>query len=97
MWEERMLTDVLVFIFGTTAFVSVTRLLGKWLTARKRPAELDGGPMETRLARIEQIVETTALEVERISEAQRFVTRLLAERAGAVALPRSSDRSVTPH
>ena len=33
-----------------------------------------------RLARVEQIVEATALEIERISEGQRFTTRLLAEK-----------------
>lgn len=34
-----------------------------------------------RLARIEAAVESIAIEVERISEAQRFTTKLLAERA----------------
>lgn len=33
-----------------------------------------------RVARIEQIVETTAIEIERISEGQRFTTRLLSEK-----------------
>jgi hypothetical protein len=33
-----------------------------------------------RIARIEQIVESTSIEIERISEGQRFTTRLLAER-----------------
>ena len=32
-----------------------------------------------RVARIEQIVEATAVEIERISEGQRFTTRLLAD------------------
>jgi hypothetical protein len=32
-----------------------------------------------RLARVEQIVESTAIEIERISEGQRFTTRLLSE------------------
>jgi hypothetical protein len=38
------------------------------------PAALD-----ERLARMEQIIEATAIEVERIGEGQRFVTRLLTE------------------
>jgi hypothetical protein len=33
-----------------------------------------------RIARVEQIVEATAVEVERISEGQRFTTRLLSEK-----------------
>ncbi|MDQ6690709.1 MAG: hypothetical protein M3Z18_09390 [Gemmatimonadota bacterium] len=32
-----------------------------------------------RLARVEQIVESTAIEIERISEGQRFTTKLLSE------------------
>jgi hypothetical protein len=32
------------------------------------------------LARVEQIVEATAVEIERISEGQRFTTRLLSEK-----------------
>jgi hypothetical protein len=33
-----------------------------------------------RMARVEQIVESTAVEIERISEGQRFTTRLLSEK-----------------
>ena len=32
-----------------------------------------------RIARVEQIVESTAIEIERISEGQRFTTKLLSE------------------
>jgi hypothetical protein len=39
-----------------------------------------------RMNRIETAVDATAIEVERISEGQRFTTRLLADRAGAPAL-----------
>jgi hypothetical protein len=35
------------------------------------------------MARIEQAVDAIAVEVERISEGQRFTTRLLSERAAA--------------
>ena len=37
--------------------------------------------LDARLARIEQMGETTALEVERIGEGQRFVTRLMTDKA----------------
>ena len=47
---------------------------------------------EERLARIEAAVESIAIEVERISEGQRFVTKLLAERAETPALSRSGER-----
>jgi hypothetical protein len=38
---------------------------------------------DARLERIEHAVDAIAIEIERISEAQRFTTRLLNERAGA--------------
>jgi hypothetical protein len=44
------------------------------------PAEL-----AARLAHMEQAIDTIAVEVERISEAQRFTTRLLAERTPELA------------
>jgi hypothetical protein len=50
--------------------------------------------------RLEEAVDAIALEVERIAEAQRFVARLLAERAEAErALPPQSfpPRVITPH
>jgi hypothetical protein len=58
--------------------------------------------LEARLARIEQIVEVTAVEIERVAEAQRFLTRTLAEQPqGRLPEPRASGatggRVVTPH
>jgi hypothetical protein len=53
-----------------------------------------------RLDRIENAVETTALEVERISEGNRFVAKLLAERnAASPSVPAApkSERVITPH
>lgn len=40
-----------------------------------------------RLSRIEQAVDAMAIEVERVAEGQRFVTRLLAERPERAGLP----------
>jgi len=61
----------------------------KELEASRAPAD----PMAAeRLARIEHAVEAIAIEVERISEGQRFVTKLMAERAPA-ALPSPERKS----
>lgn len=52
-------------------------------------------PLEvtSRLERMEQAIDSIAIEVERISEGQRFTTRLLAERAPAQpAIPPGPDR-----
>ena len=72
----------------------VTIVLGVPLVrARIKERERQGSPIlqdahaAERLMRIEAAVESIAIEVERISEAQRFTTRLLSERpAGALSL-----------
>ncbi|MCU0626917.1 MAG: hypothetical protein MUF21_10610 [Gemmatimonadaceae bacterium] len=56
------------------------RTIGKWIDARKSPAALPREAVD-RLARIENAIEAMAVEVERISEGQRFTTRLLSERS----------------
>ena len=52
------------------------------------------GDTALRLERIEQAIEAMAVEVERISEGQRFVTKLLAERnsSPAAAIPAAGER-----
>jgi hypothetical protein len=44
-----------------------------------------------RLENIERAIDVVAIEVERISEGQRFVTRIFAERSGRVGAAESSD------
>jgi hypothetical protein len=54
----------------------------------------------TDTQRLEEAIDAIALEVERIAEGQRFVARLMAERAESErALPPSSSppRVITPH
>jgi hypothetical protein len=65
-------------------------LVTSWFRYREKSlaARTGGGstlPQDQRLARIEAAIETVAIEVERISEAQRFTTRLLTERAALTA------------
>jgi hypothetical protein len=47
-----------------------------------RPAAAIPNDVSARLERMEQAIDSIAVEVERISEGQRFTTRLLAERTG---------------
>lgn len=60
--------------------VPIARAFGRRVEQGSRRVEL---PPETnaRLERMEQAIDSIAVEVERISEAQRFTTKLLAERA----------------
>ena len=67
---------------GSVAF-SINTFARAWIGQRKESARLERevapSLSESRLARIEQAVDAIALEVERISEGQRFTTRLLSE------------------
>lgn len=64
-------------IVGWT-IVSATRARrGKAITSSPSPELLQ--PVEDRLQRLEQTTEAIALEVERIAEGQRFVTKLLSD------------------
>jgi len=88
-----------VVAFGTTLkfVLRLIELRHERLT-RTPPAAL--ADFASRLDRIENAVETTALEVERIAEANRFMAKLLAERSaapGAVPSPAKSERVITPH
>lgn len=70
-------------VFGIPAAVILFRM---WFKHKEKMAEMTGAaarnPMlEARLTRIEEAVETIAIEMERMGEGQRFVTKLLAERA----------------
>ncbi len=47
--------------------------------------------------KIEATVESTALEVERMSEANRFIAKLLSERVGTPRIPAPPERVITPH
>jgi hypothetical protein len=51
------------------------------------PSVLQDAQSAERLARIEAAVESIAIEVERISEAQRFTTKLLSERGTHLSAP----------
>ena len=65
----------------------------------RRIAEVSFAPVsDERLARLESAVESIAIEVERISEGQRFTTRLLTEQKqqSPIALPRPG-KFDTPH
>jgi hypothetical protein len=84
-----------IFVIGTFFFTVIVLALGipivrSWVRQRERTPLLPPPDpvLHDRLQRIEHAVEAMAVEVERISEGQRFVTRLLAEReAPRAALP----------
>ena len=79
------------FFFTVLALALGVPLVRSYVRRKEmQPMETPGSlRIEERLTRIEHAVEAIQLEVERVSEGQRFVTRLLAEREKvAAALPR---------
>ncbi|MEO7103686.1 MAG: hypothetical protein ABI311_09910 [Gemmatimonadaceae bacterium] len=62
-------------ICGWTAVAVVRAWRGKTIASGAAPERLP--PADQRLQRLEQATEAIALEVERIAEGQRFVTKLL--------------------
>ncbi|MFL5620797.1 MAG: hypothetical protein ACJ79A_20645 [Gemmatimonadaceae bacterium] len=70
-----------------------------WRRGGAPTVDLENSP---RLQRMEQAIESIALEVERIGEAQRFTTKLLADRQPDAAarlsvMPRKEPGTITPH
>lgn len=97
MSEEVFLT-ALSLVCGTVLVLGSLAIFRRYLEIkqeRRTPIAIDG--LQERLNRIEMAVESTAIEVERISEANRFMAKLLAERAGPTSLPKSPERVITPH
>ena len=77
-----------------TFFIASAVVLAPLARAHAKRIETRGGipkiPTEVldRLERMEQAIDSIAIEVERISEGQRFTTKLLSDANSAGSLPR---------
>jgi hypothetical protein len=91
--------EVITFaLVGGTIITSV--LIIALAFTRRRPRGADVSAVQhiaERLDRIEQAVDTIAIEVERISEGQRFTSKLVADKAAETLPARSAAKVVTPH
>ena len=85
MSDNEMVVAItsMAFTFGT--IITLVRL---WVNRSRSPATPPAQiePLMDRLLRIEQTLDSVAIEVERISEAQRFTTKLLSDREKVPAL-----------
>jgi hypothetical protein len=88
-------------VFLITAFMLKTYLMHQEKMKGLSITKLGRTSSDERLARVEQAVEAIAIEIERVSEGQRYVTKLLNERAQpkieGVAAPVQARRVDTPH
>ena len=81
MVDSEIIIVPVVFALPTMAIM--TRMLLKHrekMASLRAPAERPP-ESDARLARLEQAVEAIAVEVERIGESQRFLTKVLTEKA----------------
>jgi hypothetical protein len=84
--------DVLQYALTFVALLATYRLLKTYLERRgSSPKELR--EVADRLARLEQAVDAVAVEVERISESQRFTARVLAEQQPSPLALRGSSQT----
>ena len=102
-----MRKEILELIFTFTGMMATlgcaTGVIITFIRRRSRqslpPAEVIArlDQIADRLGRLENAVDSTAVEVERISEAQRFTARVLAERSVTPSLSEKPRGSTTPH
>lgn len=99
-----------IFMFLGFAFIPTTiTLTALWLAAHKRAVRAEAivhqlavapalrGERGAGDAQLSQALDAIALEVERISEGQRFTTKLLADRRDSVSPGSLPPRVNTPH
>jgi hypothetical protein len=82
MSREEAIVAVVAIVLGCLTAITVVGAIA-WATVKgKKQASLPDDAMdriESRMERIELAIDSIAVEVERVSEGQRFVTRLLGE------------------
>jgi hypothetical protein len=102
--DRGLIQDMMAFVAIIVGMGCFTGVVTSYFKRRNRQivsSEL-GARLEEiadRLGRIDNAIDTMAIEVERISEAQRFTAKVLAERStpATPALPDKRPGAVTPH
>ena len=86
---ENIFTGLFFTIVAVVLGTRVLKIIGNRFAAPPQAPPLPP-QMAEQLKRIEHTVDAMAIEIERISESQRFLTKLQAGSAEAAALPRAS-------
>jgi hypothetical protein len=82
------------FIFAVLMPMSIAMARRIWRGSKPSVVARSDDTLTPRFDRLEQAVDAIAIEVERISEGQRFVTKVMTERPGTVrqpSVPESND------
>jgi hypothetical protein len=83
LWVPAVTTIAIVAIVAGSAY----RLIKLWLQRSGRLSIREADPTEIHngIRQLQQAVDAIAIEVERLSEGQRFTTKLLAENVAGIA------------
>ncbi len=81
----------IVMVWGPLAWAAARMIIKRANQPKPSPQLLEG---TARLERIEHAVDAMSIEIERISEGQRFVTQLMSKKAEAPMLANSTDASL---
>jgi hypothetical protein len=100
MYEDAIVASMVIGMPSLIVLVwMVLRHREKMVKRDTLPQPTSAG-IEARLERLENAIESIAVEMERVGEGQRFTTKLLSERAareGAPVAARPPERVRTPH
>ncbi|MEO6878168.1 MAG: hypothetical protein ABI205_06770 [Gemmatimonadaceae bacterium] len=98
MQDSGILVPIVLFICGAVTAIGMP-MARAYARRMDREAIPPGASHDvtSRLERMEQAIDSIAIEVERISEGQRFTTKLLSERGStpavdAALVPRAQER-----
>ena len=89
---------IIIVIAIVTSGVTLGTIAHAWAESRKRGGTAASSPrldaIDARLSRMEEMIETVAIEMERVAEGQRFTAKILAERVPAAqsAIPRTASQ-----
>jgi hypothetical protein len=100
MTHDTSIAVMAIAVCGSIAVIvrSMLDAAAKFAEGRRRQAPAGESVSDARLARLEVAVESIAVEVERISEGQRFTTKLLNDQAQrAMPTLNRPGRVDTPH
>ena len=88
------MTAIISIFVAFPLVVAIARVIWKRTSEPPRPKPIESDQVMRRLEQLQQSVEAMAIEVERISEGQRFVTRIMSERdKPALGAARDSDNT----
>jgi DNA-binding PucR family transcriptional regulator len=89
MHGPELIPVILAALFAGSTVLILARAVARRIEGRAHPSTASFSPeVSDRMERMERAVESIAIEVERVSESQRFLTKLLADRE-RTALPAS--------